>query len=292
MRYPDFFVVGAAKCGTTSLVNMLKQHPDIFIPNFKEPFYYTTGFGVDNVEEYVSLYEGVSKSHMCGDATTAYLFERESAIKIKSDVPNAYIIILLRNPSDMAYSFWQYNTTHGCENLPFIDAISEHARAYRKSDKFKDECSDWWCNYLYTERAKYYQQVKNYIEIFGHEKVKIIIFERFIKEPKLVCSDLFRFLNVDDSFEPEIMKSNEGGEMRFSWIKWLRNQKYPFLKKLIPLHVRASMRRFTRDINVKKEKQKVRMDLKTRQICNDCFESDINELRSFLGDDIVEWNIR
>ena len=288
--FPDFVIAGAAKSGTTTLADMLKQHPDIFIPTLKEPFYYTSGFGLSQPEQYASLFRLASDNHVCGEATTGYLFETAAAERINHDNPAAKIIIILRNPLDMAFSFWQYNRTHGYEDEDFEASISLPVTEYRKGAKFREECPDWWANYLYLDRARYYRQVRDYFQIFGDTNVRVFVFERFIQNPAFVCGQIFKFLGVDSDFLPTILKSNEGGSIRFALLRSLRNRRYPLLRKLLPVSVRASIRRFTRDINVRRGCGKVTMTLQTRQMCREALQSDVGRLRRLMEDEFSEWD--
>src|SRR5260370_23408084 len=99
---PNFFIVGAAKSGTTSLWQYLKQHPDIFMPadiTLKEPSYYCDTYGVESYAAYLALFfKDATTQKRIGEASTPYLTSPESARKIYNGVPDSRIIMMLRNP--------------------------------------------------------------------------------------------------------------------------------------------------------------------------------------------------
>ena len=111
---PNFFIVGAAKSGTTSLAEYLKQHPEIFMSEFKEPHYFLPeGAMASNYygtwDNYMSLFKDVRNEKAIGEASTGYLYYPESARMIINRIPDAKIIISLRNPVEMAFSLYQHS---------------------------------------------------------------------------------------------------------------------------------------------------------------------------------------
>ena len=141
-RLPDFIIPGAAKSGTTSLYQILNQHPDIFFPKSKkEPFYFSFGGEKPNYEDeqfnaipvyqtddYLNLYTEADDSQICGDASTSYLYLHEESIAnmkklYGDDLAEVKVIIILRNPVDRAFSHYTYLVRNGFENRPFEEAI-------------------------------------------------------------------------------------------------------------------------------------------------------------------------
>src|SRR5438093_1590857 len=108
IRLPTFFIVGAPRCGTTALYTYLRQHPDLFLPENKEPHFfgsdlYHPGF-VRNLDEYLSLFLEAGNKKRAGEASVWYLYSRNAAAEIMAFCPSARIIAMLRNPVDMMYS--------------------------------------------------------------------------------------------------------------------------------------------------------------------------------------------
>jgi hypothetical protein len=158
-----------------------------------------------------------------------------------------------------------------------------------------DSCSDQYAgrieNYFYLERAKYFQQIKRYLDIFGHNNVKVIIFERFFSDAELNIRDVFCFLGVQQNFVPEIKVVNKGGRIKFHWLKNLRNKKYPFLRSMLPIKLRKNIRIFIRDINTYAQGD-VRSEIgkNGRAKFKKFVENDVLNLKSILDDKIIEWD--
>jgi hypothetical protein len=287
---PNFFIVGAARSGTTALANYIGQHPDIYVSPVKEPCYFLPDYGVDNYGEYLTFFSKAGSAMAIGEASTGYLFDLHAARGILGRFPDAKIIIILRNPVDMALSLWQFMTVNGSESKSFKNAISPEERRYRKTDQFKKECASWswWANYIYIERALYFNQVKMYIDAFGRDQVRIYIFENFIRSPVKTCQDLFNFLKVDSSFVPKCRILNEGGELRFLIIKKLIDRFYPSLRPLLPIGIRTKLAALVQSIITnKKKKSSIHPD--TRKALEDMVRNDIAMLESELGYQIDEW---
>jgi hypothetical protein len=291
-REPNFFIVGAAKAATTSLADYLGQHPDIFLSAIKEPFYFVTDIGAKgygSYDEYLSLFQKAGNARAVGEASTGYLFDQDAPGLIEKHFPGARILIMLRNPVDMAFSLWRYMTITGNEAKKFEEAISDEERRHRKTLQFGESCAGWWANYLYLERASYYEQVKRYIEIFGRSRIGIHIFETFIENPVECCQEMFAFLEVDHRFVPncgEII--NASGGVRSQILRDLRHRKYPLIQKLVPKRHRMRIRSFARQINIKKEPKLV-MNQETRSTLMTFFREDIVSLEHLLGFEVLQW---
>lgn len=247
---PNFFIVGSAKAGTTSLANYLGQHPDVFISPVKEPFYFVQGYGLTDVDEYLGLFSGVGDRRAAGEASTGYLWDPGAAQRIYEFNPESRIVIILRRPENMAFSLWSYMRRQGNEQLDFLDAFFDHAN--RSSEVFRANAFGWYANYLYRDRAIYSPQVSRYLDRFGRERVEVLIFEDMIREPIDAVRRVCRFLEVDDAFSPQIARLNEGGLPRSSLIKAITQRQYPMLRRLLPLKARVSLRIALRGLNVKK----------------------------------------
>lgn len=281
MSVSNFFIVGAAKSGTSSLVNYFSQHPSIFFPSIKEPYYYVDGFGINSQAEYDRLYKKSCNYKIMGDASTGYLFEPGCAEKIKSDSPEAKILISLRNPIDMAFSLWRYMSMVGNEADSFECAIKQ--TDHRKTKDFIENAAAWPKNYLYMDRGKYFGQVNRYINVFGTDNVKVIIFEDWIKNIDHICIDLFNFLGVKSDVEiHHSIKKNQGGIAKFKFLHQLLQNEYPVLKKMIPVEFRDRARKFVRDINRKDSSEEI-IQPETRNELRQIFKEDVNRLGKMLN---------
>jgi len=159
--WPNFFIVGAPKAGTTSLYNYLRRAPGVYMSPRKEPRYFTTinPVGVTAMRpvrdraEYLRLFQGAKDEVAIGEASVTYLRDPETPKRIKEVVPGSRIIMLLRDPVERAFSDYLMHVREGWQTLSFQEVM--------RTD-------------LYLGKGFYAQQVKRYLDIFGPQRVKII----------------------------------------------------------------------------------------------------------------------
>lgn len=163
---PNFFIVGAAKAGTTSLWQYLRQHPDIFMPadiGWKEPSYYCDTYGVKDYDFYLALFKEAGSRKRIGKASTPYLSSLESAGRIHEACADAKIIIMLRNPVDRAFSLYKWMHRYGYENLtPFEAALDAEVQSRKDNETFIKEHSrkggsTYYRDFLYFHSGLYYE---------------------------------------------------------------------------------------------------------------------------------------
>ena len=200
---PTFFIVGAPKAGTTSLHAYLSAHPDIFMSSRKEPHYSST-FKVkpdfDNFvppirhsAEYQDLFRQSVGFQVVGESSTSYLSDPIAAARIKAVVPNAKIIISLRNPVERAYSHYLMECREGRETRTFREALDADANSPVRG---------WGVSLQYVELGLYSRQVQTYITLFGRTNVLVILFEEFSRDTARVMRDVAHFLRVDPARYP------------------------------------------------------------------------------------------
>lgn len=292
MALPNFFIVGAAKSGTTSLYHCLAQHPDVFMPELKEPHYFVDwGKYVSSLGEYEALFSGVSGQKAIGEASTGYLFEQETPGRIKGLIPGARIIIILRNPADMAFALWRHMRRLGKrgEKLSFEKALA--AEPGRMADPAFRACQfeSWHGNFYYFGRALYHGQVNRYIDAFGPDRVLVLIFEEFREDPLGMCRQVFGFLGVDTGFRPEASAKNVGREVRHRGLKKLLDEPTPSqarLAALLPEGLRAGGRRLLVRLNSKPVHP---LDPVLKKELMDRFMPDVKMLEGLLGRDLSLW---
>ena len=288
-REPNFFIVGAAKSGTSSIADNIGQHPDVFMSPAKEPFYFVSDYGFDDFDEYLALFRRAGGAKAIGEASTGYLFDERAPHAIHERFPGARIIIVLRDPVEMAYSYWRYMHIIGNESKSFEEAISDRERSYRKTGEFRRKALNWWASYIYLERAMYCGQVKRYLDVFGRDRVRVYIFEEFFRDQSKSYRDLFAFLGVDVNFTPDGSIKNEGGAVRYGFLKDIVNSRYPVLKRLVPMRLREKIRMELMRLNTKRS-EKTPMNPETRRHLEGYFRQDIRDLEGLLGRRIKAWD--
>ena len=290
-RKPDFFIVGAAKSGTTSLYRYLIQHPAVFMPEVKEPHFFgewRPATGVEGLEEYLKLFAGVPNDIRAGEATTAYLYSSSSAQEIKRFKPAAKIIMVLRNPVDRAYSnYWEqrevkyWESREPVETLSFEEALEAEPERIQKG---------WSYAYHYVACGHYAEQVARYLDVFGDDAVRVYLFDELVLDAEAVCRDVFSFLEVDPNYPIEVAKAyNPGGPPRSALLSKLIYDRLSIkepVKKVLPIAVRRSVKEWLRARNVG---PRPKMNPETRFRLQGVFRNDILHLEKVLGRDLNKW---
>ena len=292
---PNFLIVGAAKSGTSSLHNYLNQHPNIFMPAFKnnikvkEPRFlvkdslYERVNHIDNFQEYKNLFANASEKAI-GEASVFYLFFYQEAISnIKKYLGNdVRIIIILRNPIERALSAYNHVSRTSSEDLTFEDAIKIEKSRYINDKKITPMIN-------YKSMGLYSKMVKAYLDNFN--LVKIIMFEDFKKNPSKSVRECFEFLKVNKNIKINVsQRVNSGGK---KWLnsryKWIYNSKKHFLKPLkylVPFNKRAKLNAwFFNKFTI--ENKHISKD--NRNYLINYFKEDVNKLSLFINKDLDHW---
>ena len=285
--HPNFLVVGAAKSGTTSLHEYLGQHPQIFMSANKEPHYFVHGYGVEKWEDYLGLFAPASGKKAIGESSTLYLYCRESPPWIKSALGNIKIIVLLRNPAKRAFSLYGWMVREGYEDArTFAEALRRES--VRHADPgFPKQALQFFPDYLYFSSGLYSEQIRRYLTTFGADRVRVHLFEDFVRDPVAVCRDLFQFLEVDVDFSPTFSVNNEGripGSVPLQF--WLRT-KLPYLR-FLPGRFRENLPRRLMDWNVKLGHEPKAEKAVLEQLI-ERYRDDILKLEQLLQRDLSHW---
>jgi hypothetical protein len=183
---PNFLVIGAAKGGTTSLYQYLRQHPDIYMSPMKEPNYFTDEdqlFGKKSVRsrsEYEQLFAGVNGEHAIGEATPRSLNAISGIGRIQAELPGVRLIATLRQPADRAYSAYLQRFTD--------------SREWRSAEEVLQPG-----NYQF-EAGRYHAKLRRYFDTFPRDQIKVILFDDLIARPRETVQSLYSFLGVDPDF--------------------------------------------------------------------------------------------
>lgn len=297
-KLPNFLVVGAAKAGTTSVYNYLKQHPEIYMSPLKEPFYFsfidakpsfkgpydekTNKEIITNLSDYEKLFESVNWEKAIGECSNSYLFFRQSALNIKKTIPDCKIIMILRNPVERAYSHYLQSIMLGHENLSFKDAIKNEQ--VRKKE-------NWRWHYQYVAQSLYYEQVLQYYDIFGEQKIRVFLFEELKSDALKVMKNIFEFLEVDSSFKPVIEIHNATGLPKnkilhkfLSYDNWIKDITKPFTSSKLRGKIYNLILLKNYDY-----KKKNKLDDELRKELNIVFKDDIMKLEKLINRDLSNW---
>ncbi len=295
---PNFLIVGAPKSGTTSLNEYLRQHPDVFVPKkHKEPTYFVRegkgswkSFG-GTLDSYMGLFRNAKGKKAIGEASTAYLYDDDSPGWIKKVLGEVKIIILLRNPAKRAFSLYTYNTMHGWEDAPTFEEGLRREPLRRRDARFRANCPHLFQAYMYFDTGLYSKQVKRYLNIFKPERVRVYIFEDFVRHPQIICKDTFRFLDVDSEFVPTIDIYNEGKAPRSIALQfWLETKANLLLKRYVNRYAETLARPIptVKELN-KRLGSKPVLSKELYDHLMDRYLPDIYRLEQLLGRNLSTW---
>ncbi len=224
-RKPDFFIVGAPKCGTTSMYHYLRQHDQIFMPDKKEPHYFGKDLikmsdeFIDNEDEYLNLFKDAKSNQKLGEASTFYLYSESAFKEIKEYNPDAKIIIMLRNPIDFLYSLHSQLLFSGNEDETNFELAMELEEERMKGNKLPKNI-DMIDKIYYLEHVRRIpDRVNSYLDTFGNENVAVIIMDDLRNNPEVCYLKILKLLNVDIKFTPDFSIHNPNKEVRSFWIR-------------------------------------------------------------------------
>jgi Sulfotransferase family len=239
-RLPDFFIVGAPKAGTTSLYRYLGECPGVYVSPIKEPCYFAPemrlgffeakyqarvnadvpalrsyldgsiterrdGGIVSEWGDYLKLFQNAGAARVAGEASVCYLWSRTAAKGISSAIPNARIIMILRDPVERAFSQYLHGLTTGLVQGSFGEQLKAGLRGGGQGIGPA---------YPFLEYGLYRDQVSRYLSRFAPEDIRIYDYAEYNKQPERVLADIFRLLGVEGTparparvMEPHIPRS-------------------------------------------------------------------------------------
>ena len=219
---PNLFIVGAPRCGTSSMYAYLGQHPDIFMSPSKEIHY----FGEDlwyksnlGEKEYAALFSDWTDEQYAGEASVLYLYSNSAANELKAYNPSARIVILLRDPVDFLHSYHSQLLGIGYEDINDFEAALEAEPERRQGKRLPRLTRKLGTQKMlfYHDVAAFTEQVQRYFDTFGRESVHVIILDDLKSDPARIYRETLNFLGVDPDFEPEFLISNqEHTKIRFT----------------------------------------------------------------------------
>ncbi len=295
MGLPNFLIIGTAKGGTTSLYSYLSQHPKIYMSPNKEPgFFALEGESLDfqgpdeafsrtsvtNIEDYQKLFDGVTNEVAIGEASPFYLYFPKASERIKHYIPEAKLIVSLRNPVDRAYASYMHNVRMGYETDSFEASFN------KESERIQD---NWIYLWHYKQCGLYYQQLKRYFETFDREQIKVYLFEDLAQSTQSTVQDIFTFLSIDDTFVPDLSIVNASGIPRSKLIHNLVDRGNPVreaLKSVVPDGLRKDIANQIRKINLA---PKPPIEPKTKQVIADFYRDDVLKLQDLIDRDLSGW---
>lgn len=300
---PDFLIIGAGKSGTTSLDNYLRQHPELFLPPLKEPNFYGYELldnrqltdeddrqhyqnSVTNFKSYIELFRDAGPGTVTGETSNTYMYHEMAPSRIRHYNPDVKLIAILRQPAERLWS-------------RYLHLAREKRMSPQEINSCTDRNSVWWRRNDLIREGFYFKNLSRFYLLFPESQIKIYLYEEFSKNGYMVMKDIFKFLNVDCSFSPNLkVQYNSSGFIKNKMVdrilgptgfiqksaKHILNKgAYNALKKSIFLQSLTNRIR-------KKNLEKPKMDSEIRRyLIEDVYSKDIEKLQALIKKDLSHW---
>ena len=192
-RDPDFVVVGAQRAGTTSLMALLRQHPDVGQLPDRELHFFDFHFSY-GPSWYRSHFTGPG---VLGESSPYYLFHPDCADRVATTCPHSRVVCVLRDPIERAYSQWQWNRARGREHLQFVDALSEERSRLDRSDGWGRGSA--YQDHSYISRGDYRLQLERWKSHIAGDRLVVLDGHQLFAGSREERGRLFSFLDIDPS---------------------------------------------------------------------------------------------
>lgn len=296
MAMPDFFVAGAPKAGTTALHAALAQHPSLYMSAVKEPKFFLTdgpppvqgGPGdaktyrehVWQRSAYEALFDAAPPGTLRGESTPFYLYNRPAQLRIRDQVPDARLIIVLRDPVERAHSNWTHMWSAG------LDPIDDFLEACAAEDR--RTAAGWADFWHYQKLGLYGEQLEHLYSVFAREQVLFARYRTMVEDPAGTLDKIFAFLGVETGVVAEMPRENvtahpERSRRHRSVSKILR------AGALLPRQASAAITdRLERSLQQGGAPRRPLTWAQRRELIP-YFESDVKLLGVLTGEDFTDW---
>ncbi len=278
--WPNLFIAGAPKAATTSLYELLRKIPGIYMSEEKEPAFFCRktvpdnhyGKPIRNKKDYLALFEKVKDEKIIGEASVWYLSDPDSSNLIYQTLPHAKILISLRDPVERVFSHYFFQINKNLLNISFHEQIKKEMN-----------CGlDYSIPRIGLEAGIYSEDVKRFLNIFGKNQVKIIIFEEFIQNKEKTLEEILKFLGLNykvNRLDDKVYNPYSPPRGPISERIRKSDTLFQIAKRIIPKFVRKSM--------VEKfligERIKPKIDSEDRKTLINYYKSDVKNLKKILG---------
>ena len=294
---PNFLLLGATKSGTTTLSDLLDCHPEILISRPKEPGHFHSEAEFSRGMEYYwkEYFYHWRDEPAIGDCTTTHFYLPFVTERIANRLPDAKLIVILRNPVNRAFSHWWMLKSANIEKDEFPVSLRKNLIALKSKHRFHGSDGQTnWNNYLsrtsdyaptYLDVGHYATHIENYLGFYDRSKLLVLQFEELLKEPNEVIRKVCDFLEVSSiSLEQAETKSNVGSSMLFSRIR--RVDQYLKISKVLPLSVKIKVASLVNSYS-----KKPHIDNDSREFLKEYYFSHNQRLSELLGRDFSHWNL-
>jgi hypothetical protein len=289
MIKPNFFIIGAPKCGTTSLAAWLAEHPEIYFSPTKEPHFFNTDHRrfINTLQGYESLFDGASERHrQVGEASVWYMYSSTAVPNILAYNRDARFIVMLRNPVEMAPSLHEELVFTGRED------VKEFAEAWKLQELRRSgehlPPMVWEPKYVqYGALCSLGAQLDRVFQSVRRDHVKIILLEDLAAQPSAVYRSVLEFLSISDdrrnvfSVHNPAKRRRSQGLLRLAWLSVT-------IKSALGIEGGLGLWKHVDAWN-RVDRRRAPIDPQMRAILRDYFRPDIERLQVLIGRDLKRW---
>jgi Sulfotransferase domain len=221
-RLPDFFIVGHPKCGTTALYEMLRRHPQIYMPDFKEPWFFSddmrprfqpkrSGTAPETISDYLRLFAAARPEQHVGEASSSYLRSRRAAERIAAVRPDARIIAIVREPASFLRSLHHQMLLDHVETKKDL-RVAVSLEQLRREGKRIPRRSHLPQMLMYSDHVRYVEQLRRYQAVFSPEQILVLVYDDFRSDNAGTLALVQRFLDVTDDDRLELLDANSSSK--------------------------------------------------------------------------------
>lgn len=223
-RRPNFFLVGAPKSGTTAMHRYLSAHPDVFMPDRKEPHHFGRDIRsqrfVNDRRDYLALFDKARDETAVGEASVWYMASTAAAAEIAEFEPGARILVMLRNPAELVRSLHNHNIANGIEDITDLAVALDAGTARFEKRIAGRPAIGWFLDYLRI--GHFADQIARFQAAFPPEQIHVVIYEEFANDPAAAFEGVLRFIGVDGAFRPTFARVNAARRSRSATLaRWL-----------------------------------------------------------------------
>jgi hypothetical protein len=296
---PNFFIAGAPKCGTTALYEYLRPHPNIFMPEIKEPHFFAKDLGtyprIKTLEEYRALFaDATAEQRGVGEASVYYLRSSVAIPRIREYNPEARLIAMFRNPVDMVYSLHS-QPLHVAE-----ETVSDFETAWRLQERRSrglDLPPAIRSPLLvqYAQVGQFGTQARRLLSCFPPNQVKLILYDDFAASPRQVYDEVIAFLGLPHDERADFPRINENKGARVAWLRRLSRKPPPLLREAVRSlkravggeSISAAKKRLVALNTVRERRPSLPPRLRAELVAS--FRDEVALLAQLMGRDLSHW---
>jgi len=289
MRKPDFFILGAPKCGTTSLWAWLRAHPNVFMTEMKEPsfFNYDDHLGISNLSDYEELFrDAIDSDAAVGEASVWYLSSPVAVEKILEYQPEARFIVLVRNPIEMAVALHSEMLISGYEDIPSFRTAWDLQGERRQGRRIPAFGGPHRC-FLYGDVCSLGAQLQRLLDVAKGNRVLTVVLDDIQEDPRREYLKILAFLGVSDDGRVNFQVENTARILRRPWLarsQFLTTQ----VKQKLHINVGFGLLRSVYSRNVVAA-ARPELDQNTYNVLKEYFTRDVDLLGGLIGRNLQHW---